>query len=133
MAESFLEHYRKSNPFMDHCGIEAVVSSPECSEVALTIRPDSRNIHGVVHGGLLFTMADCVAGLTARADGRDYVTQSAHFNFIKNLPAGTIHAYGSAVSRGRTVVIVHVQLKDEEGRLLADGNLDMFCIGQNGK
>lgn len=133
MAESFLEHYRKSNPFMDHCGIEAVVSSPECSEVALTIRPESRNIHGVVHGGLLFTMADCVAGLTARADGRDYVTQSAHFNFIRNLPAGTIHAYGTTVSRGRTIVIVHVQLKDAEGHLLADGNLDMFCIRQNGK
>ena len=77
MAESFLEHYRKSNPFMDHCGIEAVVSSPECSEVTLTIRPESRNIHGVVHGGLLFTMADCVAGLTARADGREVFFISA--------------------------------------------------------
>lgn len=74
-----------------------------------------------------------MAGLTARADGRDYVTQSAHFNFIRNLPEGTIHAYGTTVSRGRTIVIVHVQLKDAEGRLLADGNLDMFCIGQNGK
>lgn len=126
-----LTAYRKSNPFMDQCGIEAVRAEPDECEVKLTISPGSRNTHGVVHGGLLFTMADCVAGLTARRDGRDYVTQSAHFNFIGNLPEGTIHAYGTPVHRGRTVTIVHVQIKDETGRLLADGNLDMFCISRS--
>lgn len=123
-----LEAYRKSNPFMNYCGIEAVRAEPDDCEVRMTITPESKNTHGVVHGGLLFTLADCVAGLTARSDGRDYVTQSAHFNFIRNLPEGTIHAYGKPLHRGRTIVIVHVQLKDDTGRLLADGDLDMFCI-----
>lgn len=131
MSATFLEEYRKSNPFMDYCAIDAVFAAPDASEVQMTIRPESRNVHGVVHGGLIFTMADCVAGLTARGDGRDYVTQSTHLNFIRNLPSGTLHAYGSTVSRGRTVVIVRVRVEGEAGQLLAEGTLDMYCIGQH--
>lgn len=129
MNRADLDAYPAKNPFMAHCGIEAVCAGPDLSEVKMTISPTSKNLHGVVHGGLLFTLADCVAGLTARSDGRDYVTQSSHFNFIRNLPEGTIHAYGTPVHRGRTVAIIHIQLKDEAGHLLADGTMDMFCIG----
>ncbi len=123
-----LTAYRKSNPFMDFCGIEAVRAERDDCEVKMTITPTSKNVHGFVHGGLLFTLADCVAGLTAHSDGRHYVTQSAHMNFIHNLTEGTVHAYGTTIRRGRTVVIVHVQIKSEDGALLTDGVLDMFCV-----
>lgn len=123
-----LTAYRKSNPFMDFCGIEAVRAEHDDCEVKMTITATDKNTHGFVHGGLLFTLADCVAGLTARSDGRNYVTQSAHINFIKNLTEGTIHAYGMTLSRGRTIVIIRVQIKSEDGRLLADGTVDMFCV-----
>ena len=123
-----LTAYRKSNPFMDFCGIEAVRAEHDDCEVKKTITATDKNPHGFVHGGLLFTLADCVAGLTARSDGRNYVTQSAHINFIKNLTEGTIHAYGTTLSRGRTIVIIRVQIKSEDGRLLADGTVDMFCV-----
>lgn len=119
---------RKSNPFMDFCGIEAVRAEHDDCEVKMTITATDKNPHGFVHGGLLFTLADCVAGLTARSDGRNYVTQSAHINFIKNLTEGTIHAYGTTLSRGRTIVVIRVQIKSEDGRLLADGTVDMFCV-----
>lgn len=123
-----LTAYRKSNPFMDFCGIEAVRAEHDDCEVKMTITATDKNTHGFVHGSLLFTLADCVAGLTARSDGRNYVTQSAHINFIKNLTEGTIHAYGTTLSRGRTIVIIRVQIKSEDGRLLADGTVDMFCV-----
>ena len=97
-----LTAYRKSNPFMDFCGIEAVRAEHDDCEVKMTITATDKNTHGFVHGGLLFTLADCVAGLTARSDGRNYVTQSAH--------------------------IIRVQIKSEDGRLLADGTVDMFCV-----
>lgn len=113
---------------MDFCGIEAVRAEHDDCEVKMTITATDKNPHGFVHGGLLFTLADCVAGLTARSDGRNYVTQSAHINFIKNLTEGTIHAYGTTLSRGRTIVIIRVQIKSEDGHLLADGTVDMFCV-----
>ena len=52
---------------------------------------------GMVHGGMLYALADVVTGLTARADGKKYVTQSAHVNFIRNVSDGTVHAKGILV------------------------------------
>lgn len=127
---TFLDTYRSSNPFMDYNHIEAVMTEPDNGEVKVVLQPDSLNVHGVAHGGLLFTLADCVAGLTARSDNRAYVTQSAHINFIRNVAEGTIYARGRTISRGRTIVIVRVEITTGDGTLLADGTVDMYCVGQ---
>ena len=67
----------RENPFMSFNHIKIGVVESDHAEVWLDIQPESTNIYGVVHGGALFTMADCCAGLTARSDGREYVTQNA--------------------------------------------------------
>lgn len=120
--------YTNSNPYLKYNHIEVVSISPECSEVRMKVCQESLNVNGTVHGGLIFSMADCVAGITARADGRTYATQSAHINFIGNVTEGTITAKGILVKRGRKVVIIHVPVEDENGRLLADATVDMFCL-----
>ena len=124
------KEYTDSNPYLKYNHIEVVEISPECSVVQVKICGDSLNVNGTVHGGLIFTMADCVAGITARADGRMYATQSAHISFIGNVTAGTLTAKGILVKRGRKVVIIHVPVTDESGKLLADATLDMFCLGE---
>ena len=48
--------------------------------------------------------------------------KSSPFQFVKE------SEYGTTLSRGRTIVIVRVQIKSEDGRLLADGTVDMFCV-----
>ena len=124
------KEYTDSNPYLKYNHIEVVEISPECSVVQVKICGDSLNVNGTVHGGLIFTMADCVAGITARADGRMYATQSAHINFIGNVTAGTLTAKGILVKRGRKVVIIHVPVTDESGKLLAEATLDIFCLGE---
>lgn len=130
MTAELLEKYKRNNPFMDHCGIRPVLCELDHGVVEFEIDPVCKNPHGVVHGGMLFTMADCVAGLTARSDGRDYVTQSSHINFLSNAKEGTLRAEGTVIKRGRTIVIIHVQITDSTGRLMVDGVMDMFCTRQ---
>ena len=90
------------------------------------LRHESMNLHGAVHGGLLYGLADCVAGIAARCDGNDYVTQSAHVNFLRNTKQGTVYALASVVRRGRHMVVLHVAIRDAEERLLADCAVDMM-------
>lgn len=73
---SDFERYQRENPFMDYNHIEIVFVEPERSQVRMEITPSGRNLNGAVHGGLLYTMVDCVAGVTARADGRNSVVLS---------------------------------------------------------
>lgn len=122
------EQYIANNPFMRANGMKIVSASPEVSEIVMDVHYDVTNIMGQVHGGVLYALADCVTGITARADGRKYVTQSAHVNFIGNVSEGTLHAKGVLVRRGRKIVIIRGIVTNEEGKLLLETTVDMFCL-----
>ena len=126
-----VDAYVENNPFMAHNHICVVDIVPDGSgdyraEGAVDLVHESMNLNGMVHGGLICGLADCVAGLVARCDGGKYVTQSAHVNFIRNVRSGTVRAVGEVVRRGRRIVIVHVTVLDDAGRLLADCAMDMM-------
>ena len=122
------DEYVKNNPFMEYTNMKIEKISPECSEISMKITHGVTNLMGMVHGGMLYALADVVTGLTARADGKKYVTQSAHVNFIRNVSEGTVHAKGILVRR--TITIVRSEVTDEKGNLLADVTVDMFCLGE---
>lgn len=123
--------YAANNPFMAYNHIEITridkdESGDYRAEVRVVLRPESMNLHGAVHGGLLYGLADCAAGIAARCDGNDYVTQSAHVNFLRNTKQGTVYALARVVRRGRHMVVLHVAVRDAEDRLLADCAVDMM-------
>ena len=115
------DEYVKNNPFMEYTNMKIEKISPECSEISMKITHGVTNLMGMVHGGMLYALADVVTGLTARADGK---------NFIRNVSEGTVHAKGILVRRGRTITIVRSEVTDEKGNLLADVTVDMFCLGE---
>lgn len=118
----------RENPFMTYNHIEVGPVRPDYAEVSMTICRESTNIYHVVHGGAFFTMADCCAGLCARTDGRDYVTQDAAVQFIHNVREGTVTAQGSVLSRGKRICLVNVDITDQNGTLLFHGTVTMYCI-----
>ena len=124
------DEYVKHNPFMGYTNMKIEKISPECSEISMKITHGVTNLMGMVHGGMLYALADVVTGLAARADGRKYVTQSAHINFIRNVSEGTVYAKGILIRRGRSITIVRSEVTDEKGDLLADVTVDMFCLGE---
>ncbi len=73
-----------------------------------------------------------VAGLTARSDGRQYVTQNASVNFIHNIKAGHLTARGRTVSRRRHICVVAVEITDETDALLFSSTFSMYCISAEG-
>lgn len=120
--------YVRKNPYRELNGIVFIKIEQDYCKAEMIIKPEHINVGGYVHGGAFFTIADCVGGMTARTDGRKYVTQSAHINFIKNVQKGTVTAVGRILSRGRKISIVQVILSNEEGILLANATVDMYCI-----
>lgn len=118
----------RENPFMTYNHIEVGPIGPDCAEVSLRICRESTNIYHVVHGGAFFTMADCCAGLCARTDGRDYVTQDASVQFIHNVGEGTVTARGKVLNRGRRICLVNVSIRSEKDILLFYGTFTMYCV-----
>ena len=102
--------------------------------VRMEIRPESKNPHGIVHGGALYTMADNASGTAAHTDGRAYVTQHGSLNFLSNRQEGVLRAEARIRRRGRMTCLAAVDITDEAGVLLATGEFSFFCVSetQNG-
>ena len=126
ITEENFREYETRNAFMAYNHIEIVSASPEKAVVRVDLLPESKNLYGFVHGGLMYSMADCVAGVAARAGGDNFVTQSSHLNFLRNVKSGTVYAAAEAVKIGKKLAIYHITVTDESGNLLADGVMDMF-------
>ena len=117
-----------ANAFTTHNFMELESAGPGRAVYRLTIRPESRNPFGMVHGGALYTLADDAAGGAAHSDGRHYVTQHGYLHFLDNRSHGTIRAAGRVRHRGRSTVLVDVEITDENGALLATGTFSYFCV-----
>lgn len=117
-----------ANAFTDHNFIRLESVEPDLAVYRLEIRPETRNPYGMVHGGALYTMADDAAGGAAHSDGRHYVTQSGDLHFLDNRAHGVIRATGRVRHRGRSTVLVAVDITDEAGTILAAGTFSYFCV-----
>lgn len=117
-----------ANAFTDHNFIRLESVEPDLAVYRLEIRPETRNPYGMVHGGALYTMADDAAGGAAHSDGRHYVTQSGNLHFLDNRAHGVIRATGRVRHRGRSTVLVAVDITDEAGTILAAGTFSYFCV-----
>lgn len=83
-----LIEYTAENAFVQACGIEIWELEEDHAVMGTAARPELLNPMGMLHGGLLFTLADCCSGVTARTDGRTYVTQTGSLNYYRNIHEG---------------------------------------------
>lgn len=118
----------KNNGFMTYNHMELERMDPDHAVFRLDIRPESRNVYGMVHGGALYTLADNAAGCAVHTDGRNYVTQSGSMNFLRNQGAGTVRAEARVRHRGGSTALVMVDIFGEQDTLLATGEYSFFCV-----
>ena len=115
----------EQNAFMRHCGIRLTRLEPGLSRTELDAADYCRNTGGTIHGGLLYTMADCAVSAYARAVGGSPVTLSGDFHYLGNVTEGRITADARLSHLGRTIQIYAVQVKSG-GKLLAEGTFTCY-------
>ena len=127
LKEKYVENNRL-NPFVLRNGIEVEDVLPDRAILRLNIGHESLNLHGFVHGGALFTLADNAAGSAARTDGRVCVPPASDIHFLRTQAEGTARAEAVVRHRGRSTVLVDVSITGEEEKLLATACFTFFCV-----
>jgi len=117
-----------NNEFMHHNHIELVSVEQDRAVFRLTIRPESKNPYGMLHGGAIYTLADNATGIAAHTDGRYYVTQTGTLHFLRNQSEGTVYATAAVRHRGGSTCLTNVDITSEAGKLLATGEFTFFCV-----
>ena len=124
-----LKAHLENNAFAQICGIKVAEMRYDYVKMTAEVRPELLNPLGRVHGGMLYTLADCCSGLTARTDGRKYVTQNGSLNYLSNVAQGHLEAESRVIRRGRTVCVLDIAVRcPEENKLLAEGIFTMYAI-----
>lgn len=129
--ENRLLETAKLIPYYEYNHIEFVCANE--SSVTLRVNPTKEmlNPYQKLHGGLLYTLMDCTAGMTARIDMRRYVTQNANIHYLVPASCEPIVAVGNVVKRGVATCIIDVKVFSEsKNHLLTSGTFTMFCIGK---
>jgi acyl-CoA thioesterase len=101
-------------------GIEVLEAAPGAARVAMVVRPDMGNGHGICHGGFIFALADTAFAYACNAAGIAMVAAGASIEFLAPAPVGErLTATARETSRSDRSGIYDVIVESEAGETRA--------------
>ena len=85
-------------------------------------------VHGGVHSGVIETLASVGAALVALPRGQRVVGLENNTSFIRAVRAGKLRGIARPVTRGRSSQVWEAWIRDEEGKLVAQGRVRLLCV-----
>ena len=88
----------------------------------MDVRPRHKQIHGVVHGGILAALADTTAAIAAYTvvpKGTELATLELKINYLEPVPGGRIKADARVLRRGRNFVVTECEIYNASGSMAA--------------
>lgn len=112
-------------------GIDYVEVSPDRMVARIPVTDALLQPFGIVHGGVYCAIAEEVASVVGSVwlHGRGHVVGvNNSTDFLRAAGDGEITAVGTPVHRGRTQQLWRVEMTDEQGRMLAVGQVRLANI-----
>jgi uncharacterized protein (TIGR00369 family) len=109
-------------PFSAFVGVEAIAADANEVRARVAWDPTRCTGGGVMHGGMLMTLADTVGAWCAFLnipEGAGTTTIESKTNFLRAVRGGTVVAVARPLYVGRTVVVIDTDLRDDDDRLVA--------------
>ncbi len=88
----------------------------------LDVRPRHKQIHGVVHGGILAALADTTAAIAAYTvvpRGVELATLELKINYLEPVPGGRVRAEARVLRGGRNFIVTECEIFNESGSMAA--------------
>jgi uncharacterized protein (TIGR00369 family) len=109
-------------PFARRLGLVLDEATGDRVVARLDWAPDLCTAGGVMHGGVLMSLADSAGALVAFLGlpaGATTATITSTSQMFRPVAAGTVRAVATPLHRGRTTVTVQTDLRDSAGGLAA--------------
>ena len=113
---------RETMPFSALVGMEPLAAAPDEVRARVAWDPSRCTAGGVLHGGVLMTLADTAGAWCAFLNlppGASTTTIESKTNFLRGVRAGSVEAVARPLHVGRSFVVVDTELRDDDGKLVA--------------
>ena len=117
--------------FVRDLGMQLTRIEDEYCETILVPAERHRQEHGLIHAGVMATMADHTSGCAARGAvglDRDVITVEFKVNFLRPAVADRLRCRGHVLRAGKMLVICEAEvfaLKDEEEKLVSKATVTL--------
>jgi uncharacterized protein (TIGR00369 family) len=104
------------------------------AEFILDVLPKHKQLHGVVHGGILASLADTTAAIAAYSavpNGTAIATVEMKINFLEPVQDGRIRAVARVLRAGRNFVVTECEILTGDGKLAAKALLTFGAAAKN--
>jgi acyl-CoA thioesterase len=120
LAQTAVEAMFRADRASQNLGIEILDVAPGSVRVAMSVRPEMLNGHGLCHGGFIFTFADSAFAFACNSYGQPMVAAGATIEFLAPTPAGErLTAVAGEVSRTARNGIYDVRVTKSSGETVA--------------
>lgn len=119
--EEIAERVHRS-AFHNWAGLTVTRVAPGEVDVVLETEPHHLNLVGIVHGGVIATIANTATGIALRTilePGLSHVTAQLNVHFLAPGKAGKLTGRGRALKAGRRMGYAEADVVDEDGQMLA--------------
>jgi uncharacterized protein (TIGR00369 family) len=88
----------------------------------MDVKPSHKQVHDVVHGGILAALADTTAAIAAYSvvpRGVELATLELKINYLEPVPGGTVKAAARVLRAGRNFIVTECEIFNDSGSLAA--------------
>ncbi len=126
MKERIIDGFNSDKGFIGNNGFKVVELTE--SKVVLKYEVNDKGLNGlkIVHGGLLFGLADTAAGTLACMSGKYPVTISSNISYLNPAKCKTLFATAEILKDGNNIKYYKVDVKDENDLLICTCNVNMY-------
>jgi 1,4-dihydroxy-2-naphthoyl-CoA hydrolase len=117
--------------FLDLLGLRFEEVGGDRVVIVWDVTPDLHQPYGIVHGGVYSSVVETAASVGAAVwlgDRGQVVGVSNHTDFLRAVRKGRLRAVGEPIHRGRSQQLWLVEVRDEQDRLIARGQVRLQNI-----
>jgi acyl-CoA thioesterase len=119
-ARAAVQAMYRTDRASQNLGLEIIAVAPGTVRVAMAVRPEMVNGHGMCHGGIIFSLADSAFAFACNSHGEPMVAAGASIEFLAPTSAGELlTALATEVSRGARHGIYDVRVIKSSGEVVA--------------
>ena len=115
-------------------GLDLTSVGPDEVRASLVVTPELLQPYGLLHGGVLCSIVETMGSVGGAAwfgERGNVVGTSNHTNLLRSARDGAqLQAVATPVHRGRTSQLWSVEVRDEQDKLIATGQLRVANLAQ---
>jgi acyl-CoA thioesterase len=114
-----LKRYFEKDRFATYVGIELIEISAGRATAVLKIKEHHLNAVDMVHGGVLFAIADLAFAAASNSHGKIAVAVNNSISYIKAAEGDVLYAEAREISKDRKLASYSVEIKDKTEKTVA--------------